>query len=192
MVGVARPGCGVFDVPHLGLYLGSLPSGPVLLRRGLDVFAVEPLAKSIGCGTTYRVGGLVVVRLETEDIHKLRNAISLTQGLKQSLNCVWEVCTSTIRLSLKVRPNSVAFLLTKSEVLEHLLSNSFGAGDLLGSDAVLLFEGLVDYSAADKDLQREPSLPTSDWPQSQRWVVGGMALAANPTRISRVFWSRVF
>ena len=60
MVVVTRPGCSVFAVPHLGLYLGSLPSGPMLLRRGLDFFAVEPLSKSIGCGTTHRVGGLVV------------------------------------------------------------------------------------------------------------------------------------
>ena len=46
--------------------------------------------------------------------------------------------------------------------------------------------------AADCDLQREPSLPTSAWPHNQSQVVGGMALAANATMISRVCWSRVF
>ena len=46
--------------------------------------------------------------------------------------------------------------------------------------------------AADRDLQREPSLPTSAWPHNQSLVVGGMARATNATMISSVCWSRVF
>ena len=58
MVMVTHPYCDVFAVPHLGFYLGSLPSGQVLLR--LDLFVLEPLTKALGHSTAYRVFGLLV------------------------------------------------------------------------------------------------------------------------------------